>query len=253
MRRKPTITKRTRKGDSPLICGIILLVVGTILLIFLIAQLFIEQRQEQKICLLSARLSSQEITAELCTSMSRFNGFEELWTVVEADVTLSADAWQTSTTLLGVDLDTFPIKLLDSAGEKALGSRPLLLAGENLFATMTDQNGTRITERQQKILQESISTLTVQLTLNDAGTADLSGESDSSDGANADSDNYAQFLGMVSGSGLYMDASQMRTWLSNHGSTASVHLVWLQIKGKTNAEAAEKSLTEAGFQVEIPD
>jgi len=181
--------------------------------------------------------------------MSRFAGFEELWTIMETEVTLMVGDWQISTTLMGVDLETFPFTLVRSAGEKKLGSAPLLLAGEEIFNTMTDANGTAITTRQSKILTESMESLTAQIVLEASNLASSSDSAGNSDGSGYTSADTAEFLGLVSGDGLYMDAAQMRTWLAGHGSSASVPLVWLQIKGKSNAEAAEKSLTDAGFLV----
>ncbi|MCD7763846.1 MAG: hypothetical protein LUI14_11765 [Lachnospiraceae bacterium] len=242
--------KPNKRKYLPFISAAVLVTGIVSALIFLLAQFALEQWQEQQTYILSARLSSQEITTELCTSMGRFAGLEKLWTVIEAEVTLTAGDWQISTTLMGVDLDTFPVTLVRSAGEKQLGSTPLLLAGEELFTMMTDANGTAITARQSKILSESIDSLTAQIVPEDSDIAGSPVTSGNSGGSGYTSADTAEFLGLVSGNGLYMDADQMRTWLADHGSTASVHLVWLRIKGKSNAETAEKSLTDAGFQVE---
>ncbi|MCD8397979.1 MAG: hypothetical protein LUD12_12510 [Lachnospiraceae bacterium] len=245
------MTKRKpgKRKYLPFVSAVVFVTGIAAALIFLLAQFALEQWQERQTYLLSARMPSQEITTELCTSMSRFAGFEELWTVMESEVTLTVGDWQISTTLMGVDLETFPFTLVRSAGEKKLGSAPLLLAGEEIFNTMTDANGTAITTRQSKILTESMESLTAQIVLEASNLASSSGSAGNSDGSGYTSADTAEFLGLVSGDGLYMDAAQMRTWLAGHGSSASVHLVWLQIKGKGNAETAEKSLTDAGFQV----
>ncbi|MCD8014934.1 MAG: hypothetical protein LUG99_17525 [Lachnospiraceae bacterium] len=248
---------KKRKPDKrkylPFIFAAVLVIGAAAALIFLLTQFALEQWQERQTYLLSVRLSSQEITTELCTSMCRFAGFEELWTVMESEVTLTVGDWQISTPLMGVDLETFPLKPVRSAGEKSLGSVPLLLPGEKLFSMLTDANGTAITARQSKILAESIDStdqsLTAQIVLENSNPADNSDAPDNAGNSGYLSAETAEFLGLVSGDGLYMDADQMRTWLSDHGSSASVHLVWLRIKGKSNAETAERSLTEAGFQV----
>ncbi|MCD8074778.1 MAG: hypothetical protein LUF27_07050 [Lachnospiraceae bacterium] len=244
------MTKRKpgKRKYLPFVSAVVFVTGAAAVMMFLLAQFALEQWQERQTYLLSARLSSQEITTELCTSMSRFAGFEELWTVMESEVTLTIGDWQISTTLMGVDLDTFPFTPVRSAGEKKLGSVPLLLAGEEIFNTMTDANGTAITTRQSKILTESMEGLTAQIVLEASNLAGSSGSAGNSDGSGYTSADTAEFLGLISGDGLYMDADQMRRWLAGYGSSASVHLVWLRIKGKRNAEAAEKSLIDAGFQ-----
>ncbi|MCD7955306.1 MAG: hypothetical protein LUG93_06055 [Lachnospiraceae bacterium] len=272
-----TKQKLNKRKYLPFVSTTVLVIGAAAALIFLLAQFALEQWQERQTYILSARLFSQEITTELCTSMSRFTGFEKLWTVMESEVTLMVGDWQISTTLMGVDLETFPqcrpnakhffqwtaqvaaersegafpVTPVRSAGEKNLGSVPLLLAGEELFNMMTDANGTAITVRQSKILTESMESLTAQIILDDSNIAGNSGISSYSDASENTSAETAEFLGLVSGDGLYMDADQMRSWLSGHGSSVSVHLVCLQIKGKSNAKTAEKSLTDAGFQVGI--
>ncbi|MCD7716334.1 MAG: hypothetical protein LUI39_07770 [Lachnospiraceae bacterium] len=246
-----TKQKLNKRKYLPFVSAAVFMTGAAAALIFLLAQFALEQWQERQTYILSARLSSQEITKELCTSMSRFTGFEKLWTVMESEVTLMVGDWQISTTLMGVDLETFPFTPVRSAGEKKLGSTPLLLVGEEIFNSMTDANGTAITTRQSKILIESMESLTAQIVLEASNLASSSGSAGNSDGSGYTSADTAEFLGLVSGDGLYMDADQMRTWLAGHGSSVSVHLVCLQIKGKSNAKTAEKSLTDAGFQVGI--
>lgn len=244
-----TKQKPNKRKYLPFVSATVLIVGAVAALIFLLAQFALEQWQERQTYILSAHLSSQEITTELCTSMSRITGFEKLWTVMETEITLMVEDWQISTTLMGVDLETFPFTTVRSAGEKNLGSVPLLLAGEEIFNRMTDPNGTAITVRQSKILTESMESLTAQIILEDSNIAGDSGASGDSDASGNTSAETAEFLGLVSGDGLYMDADQMRSWLSGHGSSVSVHLVCLQIKGKSNAKTAEKSLTDSGFQI----
>ncbi|MCD8346510.1 MAG: hypothetical protein LUD16_00920 [Lachnospiraceae bacterium] len=244
-----TKRKANKRKYLPFVSAVVFVTGIAAALIFLLAQFALEQWQERQTYIFSARLPSQEITTELCTSMSRFAGFEELWTVMESEVTLTVGDWQISITLMGVDLETFPFTLVRSTGEKKLGSAPLLLVGEEIFNTMTDANGTAITARQSKILTESIENLTAQIVLEASNIAGSSGSAGNSGGSGYTSADTAEFLGLVSGDGLYMDAAQMRTWLAGYGSSVSVHLVWLRIKGKGNAEAAEKSLTDAGFLV----
>lgn len=220
-----------------------LLGAAVLLLLWLFGQLILEQKKEEEPVFLTASLPQGEITEELYASMQDFPGLLSIWPVLSVQVQLEIGDYQTSASLLGVDLSSYPLELLSSAGEKAFGTKPLLVVGADLLSGLTDQSGAPITDRQKRILTEQLSDLSVNLSL-------LSGE-ESSESLSALSGSQGEFLGISSGTSLYMDQDQMRDWLQSMQTTAPYTGVCIEIRGRTNAESALEALTKAGFSAEF--
>lgn len=216
-----------------------LLGAAALLLLWLFSQLILEQKKEEEPVFLTASLPEGQITEELYSSMQDFPGLLSIWPVLSVQVQLGIGDYQTSASLLGVDLSSYPLELLSSTGEKAFGTEPLLVVGEDLLSGLTDQSGAPITDRQKRILTEQLSDLT-------AGISLLSGD-EPSESPSALPVSQGEFLGISSGTSLYMDQDQMRNWLQNMQSTAPCTGVCIKIRGRSNAESALEALTKAGF------
>lgn len=198
-----------------------------------------EAKMEQQIWQVWAELSQGEITEEMLKSMKKFSGVERLWTVLETEVTVSVKEYTGSSSLQGVALADYPLTVIQSAGEKNLGNTPLLAAGEDFFQQLQDAGENPVSKRQQATLKENLSSLEAKIQVLSEGESEEGAESTS-----------GEFLGVVKESGLYMEQEQMRQWLKEQGIHPRLGKVCLKIRGKTNAEQAEKSLTQAGFTVE---
>ncbi|MDO5422340.1 MAG: hypothetical protein Q4F41_01275 [Eubacteriales bacterium] len=196
--------------------------------VFLLGQLLAEQRKEREDVLLTAELPNGEITNELLSQFQAFPGFQQCWAVLTGNVSIRIAQYQASATLCGVDLDSYPLTIVESAGAKAFGSKPLLIVGESFWSSLTDEYGNAITSRQIQVLTQELDTLEAELELDGAVYA-------------------AEFLGVAEEDGIYIDVSQLKPLLEAGGGTGAVSRVCLKIKGVKNAERARESLEKAGF------
>ncbi len=218
-----------------------MLAAGLLLVAFWLSlQLFGDQRDEQKSYFLTASLPEGQITRELLEAMQKLPGVEHCWPVFGVSADIRIGGYHGTAQLCGVELSSYPLEVTASAGAKALGTKPLLVAGEQFFSRLSDGFGGKITDRQAKILSRKIDSLEAELTLD---TGNLKGKRATAAG----------FLGTAVGDRIYMDASQLRTWAAQAGAPCTVLEVCLKIKGKSNTEKAKENLAKAGFSFAAND
>lgn len=219
---------------------------GIYLIVRLFGQIIHEQRQEQTLYLLNAEVSSGEIPEEILEEMTELPGFCRMWMCLSAEVEIFLDDYHSGGKLTGVDLESYPMKITGSGGQKAVGTKPLMVIGEDFLKGMKDQNEKTISTRQAEILTENIGTM--KIALKPEEEAGKEGAEKGKKGAHE-----AEILGITKGGGLYMDAARMRTWLSDRGIFAGISGVCMEIRGKSHSRSAKKSLEEAGFSCYISE
>lgn len=191
-----------------------------------------ERRKEEQIWLVTAEKPEGEISQEELFTMKEFSGLENIWTVIQTEAEMKVKSYMISIAVQGVDLTTYPIKTVRSAGKKTQGAKLLLAVGEDFFEQMKDESGMSVSERQAKVLMEEVGDLKAELRLNPE-EADI-----------------GAFLGVVEGNGVYMGQEEMKQWLSAKGIHPGVSKVCMEIRGEKRAERAIESLEKAGFLAE---
>ncbi len=186
-------------------------------------------------------------------------GLRRRWAIYCADVELCIDKYRTSAQLYGVELSEYPLTIIKSAGERQTGTRPLLIAGDGLFNSLSDEYGNLISKRQAEILREQIGSLAVCLDVRGVagageGVPAGGGEEDSLPGGEGtDRSQAAGFLGIAGEDGLYMDADLMKRWLAQLELPCEIRRVELEIRGERNLQKAQENLEKAGLSVERLD
>ncbi len=192
-------------------------------------------------------------SAEILEQMDALPGLRRRWALYCADVEIEIDKYHTDTELCGVEMSEYPLNVIESTGEQQTGMRPLLIAGQDFFDSLSDEYGSPISERQTEILKEQIGSLAVRLAVQGAVDAGVSagggGEDDLTGNKGNDRLQDAELLGIAKESGLYMDAEQMRRWLAQLELPCEIRRVELEIQGERNAQKAKGSLEKAGFSV----
>lgn len=233
----------------------------SLLVLFLLLQLLNEQKKEQESVLMTAALPSGTITEELFQTIQDYPGLLCCWAVYAAPARIRIGSYQTSAEIWGIDLSAWPLRITSSAGKKPLGRAPLLVAGQDFFQGMTDGSGAQITRRQARVFEETMGTLEVEITfsqdVSDERSTDFSAgnqerplRASTAPSSVSPSSCMGGFLALTEGSRLYMDAVQMKEVLKDAQIFSGLSRVCLEIQGKKQAKAVEKSLTKAGFLVE---
>lgn len=186
--------------------------------------------------LLTAEVPVGEISREALEEMQEFPGFCRMWMSLTEEVEISVENYKSGGKLEGVDLISYPLKIMKSGGQKALGTKPLLVIGEDFLKGMTDQNGRTISARQAEKLLENMETLTPKLKID--------GEEEEKE---------SEVLGIAEGGGVYVDAAQMRTWVSGEDASVGISRVCMEIRGKSHGLSAGKTLEDAGFTCQISE
>lgn len=219
---------KTYTALSRPLCWAVLLMLG-----FLFSQMIRQELRDQAVYELTASLPEGELTEELLSQMEKLPGFCSRAVLFCTDAVIRVDSYSASVQIRGIDLASCPLNVTRSAGKKAKGSRPLLVVGEGFFAGLSDEYGKPISDRQAELLAQRLDTLTAQVVVE-----------------GQDSGSETEFLAIVEGEGIYMDAEQMRLWLGQQGMTAHAGMVELKIRGEKNAARAEETLEGAGLLVE---
>lgn len=194
-----------------------------------------EMKQEKQSWDLTMESAFGEIPEEILQTMCEFPGLEEIWTVIQMEVTVKIDDYSTQAVVQGVDLSGYPLEVVQSCGKKSMGTHPLFAAGEEFFDQLQDRNGGKISERQKKILMENLEEMKAEVSLGDIDYSEDMGE----------------FLGIVKGGSLYMDQEQMKQWLTAKGLQPRVTKVCMRIRGKGRAEKVQSDLEKAGYSSEL--
>lgn len=241
-----------------------------------------ELKQENQRWDLTAESVSGEISEEILQTMCTFPGLEDIWTVIQAEVTVRIDDYSVMTTVQGVDLSEYPLEVVQSFGKKSMGMGPLLAVGEDFFDQLQDRNGEKISGRQKKILMENLEEIKVEMSLENSGNTEITGNieiagntgkigyaeqkfsakvTDLSGSAYSESmaaqrtartgSDMGEVLGIVKGTGLYMDQEQMKQWLAVKEIQPRVTKVYMRVQGKESAEKARSELEKAGFIAEL--
>ncbi len=196
---------------------------------------------------------SVEFSEAILEQMDRLPGLRRRRALCCTEVEIDIDKYHTTAELCGIEMDRCPLTIVKSAGEKRTGTRPLLIAGNHFFESLSDEYGNRISGRQANILKEQIASLAVRLSVQDAADAAkrLAGGGVSTDEGGKNRFQDAELLGIAEEDGLYMDADQMKRWLAQLGLPCEIRRVELEIQGKRNEQKAEADLEKAGFSVVI--
>lgn len=196
--------------------------------------------REKELYVVAASLPSGEITQELLDQMELLPGCCGYRAMYCLDAELRLRSYSAQVQIRGVPLGEYPLTVIKSAGEKQLGTSPLLIVGESFFESLTDAQGHRISERQARVLEEQMCDLTAEIT--------VTGADGGAEGTEAP--RAAMFLGEAKEEGVYMDAQQMRNWMAVCGHNCAVRRVELTVRGQSNSKKAQESLQEAGFLTE---
>lgn len=186
--------------------------------------------------LLTAEVPVGEISGEVLEEIQEFSGFCRMWMSLTEEVEISVEDYKSGGKLEGVDLISYPMKIIKSGGQKVLGTKPRLVLGEDFLKGMTDKNGRKISARQAEKLMENVEVLTPKLKID--------GEKEEKE---------SEVLGIAEGGGVYADAVQMRTWLSGEEGSAGISRICMEIRGKSHVSSARECLEEAGFICQISE
>lgn len=225
--------KRYRLFYLPFIAAILFLLYQT-------EEIRQEQAMEGKCFRMEVSLSEDVISEEMLKEMAAFPGTEKIWPILTKEVTVKVDTYTETTVLQGVDLETYPLTVVRSTGEKAKGRMPLLVAGEDFFEQLQDEYEKPISKRQKEVVLKTLKTRKASIQIQETKVCDLTGTE-------------GEFLGVVKEKGLYMEQQQMKEWLNRMGLSGKLQKVCLQMRGKTKIESAKKSLEEAGFGVVVKE
>lgn len=193
--------------------------------------------RERAVYEIGLSLPSGEITSDLLLLMEQFPGFCGYQAMYCLDAEVRIGTYRAPAQIRGVEMADYPLTVVKSAGEKKLGAKPLLIVGEGFLETLTDAGGHAITQRQAQIIGQEAQTQRVSLAFSDGG-------------AFGERQMEAELLGFAAQDGVYMDAGQMKSWLSSLGYHCPVERAQLQIRGRKNSQDAFESLQNAGFEAE---
>lgn len=130
--------------------------------------------------LVTGEVWDREISSKELETMGEFPGLKQLWTVVRREAVLSLEGFQAETELNGVELESYPLEITRSGGKKYRGEKPLLVAGEDVFSALLDEQGKPCNERQRETFLQTLGKLEAEIILTDAGGEEdaLAGEED---------------------------------------------------------------------------
>lgn len=218
----------------------------TLLMFFLViglpAVILYMEKEDEKCWLVTARVAAGSISQEELSAMTGFSGLETLWPVVQENVRLSLNGYFASVTLNGVDLQSYPLSVICSAGRKQQGDTPLLVLGEEALQSLQDQQGHPMGERQQALLMQELAEQKLYLLPAEA-------ETDPDESPEQTQGEEGEILALTKGDGGYMDRNQMERWLKRQGKTPVIRAAHLQIRGKEAALLAQTTLEKAGYEV----
>lgn len=211
------------------------------LLVWLVGDIIKEEKKTENLWLVEAESVQRDIPETVLTDMETMKGLEKAWIILEKEVRVQVENYYLDTTIQGVDLETFPLTVVASAGKKNQGTIPLLAVGEDFFSELKDDREKSVSKRQREILRENLDTLELKLEISSGEKEEEFSQKEETSG---------EILGLVKGNGFYMETEQMKQWLNAQGTSGERKKVLLQIRGDHRAKQAENSLTKAGFQVE---
>ena len=138
------------------------------------------RREAETMWLVTGEVWDREISSKELETMGEFPGLKQLWTVVRREAVLSLEGFQTETELNGVELESYPLEITRSGGKKYRGEKPLLVAGEDVFSALLDEQGKPCNERQRETFLQTLGKLEAEIILTDAGGEEdvLAGEED---------------------------------------------------------------------------
>ena len=234
-----------------------------------------EQRELQELVI----LGEEGIPDQVLEQLTNFPGVTEAFSGLELSGQLTLGDYSGPVTLWGVDLETYPFKLVSAAGEVALGDSPALVLGREALSAFEGRDGKNPSQARIAQMEESYPELSSFLQLGiweeSAGAAQpmapggnagagagqgtvnqgASGQGATGQGAALSSGTVNQqgrpavILGLAEGQDCYMDQEQMRRFFREAGESYQVQRVYLRVKGKQEAENLEQAAGEAGLQV----
>lgn len=176
--------------------------------VWLLLGLVKEQMEAEKTWLVTGEVRDREISSRELKTMQDFPGLEQLWTVIREETVLALDGFQVSADLSGVDLESYPLTVIRSGGEKYRGKKPLLAVGKDIFSNLQDESGKPCGERQRELFWQTLGELEPEIALAGGGTEEeglAEPEKEQREGTRG------EFLASVEGEGIYMDQEQMKT------------------------------------------
>lgn len=222
--------------------GILLLPVflAIVWLLWLLGGMIKEGKKAENLWLVEAESPQGDIPETALADMEKIQGLEKAWMVLEKEVRIQVEDYYLDTTIQGVDFDTFPLTVVESAGKKNQGTMPLLAVGEGFFSELKDDREKPASKRQREILRKNLETLEIKLQIS---------SEEEEEGFSQKGETSGEILGLVKENGFYMETEQMNQWLNAQGTSGERKKVLLQIRGDHRAKQAENSLIKAGFQV----
>ncbi len=188
---------------------------------------WMQQRKSYEVIL----QSQSELTEDVVKEIGKLEGVYGFVPNSSCNVNIRLQEYVLETTLIGVDVSSYPLKWKAAQEEICLANTPILFFGQESFVAFADNNGnnpgrSRIVEWIEKYQD-------LQLT--------VTGE----DGR----ERSAKIGGIVEepSSGIYMGQSQMA---GLYGTAVQTTGGCAMIQGERNMQSAKEILSQAGFQVE---
>lgn len=240
--------KKKKAGVKIWLSGIFLAAI----LIWQMGVLIAGLREEREIITLTAE-GEEEIPREILEQISSFPGYRGGYTQIWAEGTLYVGDWSAPVTIWGVDLEKYPLELTGSAGETAVGGKPALAVGEEVFYGLADEKGRAISEETARRLLASFpgekAGLFLSVWENQGEEGKEEGGEKGEEPQKAETGRPALILGTVRGNECYMDQEQLTEIFQEAGQPVKIRRVTLRLQGKKRAEAAASALGEAGLLV----
>lgn len=208
------------------------IVIGTVILILAVCcvNLYKSYLKEQKSYTFSIQ-SETELTEAAVEEMKKISGICRFEPVTSVMVTIQLGEYTLETRLLGVDLETFPLRFREGEGRIVMGNTSALFFGAKVFSLFSDENGKSPGQRQIKIWMEQRQELTVTIT-------DESGRGKT-----------GKIFGILESpeTVIYMDKNQLE---ENFGEYCRTSGGYMEIYGYQNMKKARDVLEGGGFTVE---
>lgn len=204
--------------------------------------------------------SGKNLTQEVVDGIGSRAGVEAFSPILQTNVILEVNGYQTSVLLTGVDFDTYPLQYDTWIKELFVGSQPVILIGENCFSSLMDHNQHMISEEDaQSLLISCQKSLGI-------------GEGELPDWISQEErmmieENREEFmlslymeedaLDVVIGgilkypeSEIVMRYEDLRRLLSEAAMDTGVKQAWITVKGMENAVSLQEELVAAGMEAD---
>lgn len=174
--------------------------------------------------------SQAELTEEVVKQLAKIEGLYQFIPSLTCNVTLRLDEYTMETSLIGVEIEQYPIKWKSAQEEIVLGNSPVLFFGQEAFESFADDNGNA--PGRSKISDWVENYQDLELAVTDERGRERRGS-------------IGGILEQPS-SGIYISGNQMQEIYASSRITGGS----AKIQGYRNMQKARELLSGVGFQVE---